>query len=431
MQEQELIAVRIKDGIFAGNVTAAEDREFLGMNKITHIINCAGGEIADYFVGDAELKYLSFPWKDIGSVCTTMLFDMADDNINRTVAFIDEAIATGNCVLVHSFYGVSRSPALIAAYFMVKYGWKLENALSFLEMAHPDVAIKPHFLRQLRTFAKRHEVQNDIFDRTVDDAHFGLDNDQWMLRNTLLNGLAFEEQQANELYKQCTAKVDVGARTGKKKRGRITFVDTSKGPEVEAFSTTPVVAITPVHHVDPTAGTDAAAASFVGSQGPVALKSGRRSPSILSRSTSPCPYRLESDPEACPKGRQKLALLPAAAPAAPPEVIKPVAIRSTNVSSDRPSSAAPTSIPESVRAPGGMAAADRPSSRPPPPPPAAEAAEAAVVPKMDYARLAPPVAHPPRTQFALKSGNKIRKGSPLPMQGNKKPKTLRKLSPGV
>lgn len=323
MEEIELIAVRIKDGIFAGNVAASEDREFLGMNKITHIINCAGAEVADCFVGDPELHYLSFPWKDTaGTVCTTILFDPNDKNINKAVEFIDEAMALGDCVLVHSYNGISRSPALIAAYFIVKYGWKLESALSFLRMAHPDVNIKPHFLQQLRLFAKRHHVEFDIFDRTVDDSSFGLDNDQWMLRNTLLNGLTYPEQEANDLFHVCTAKVEVGTKVNKGsssgKRLRISFVDTKQGTGVDAANSTPVVpGRTPptALHADPNAARNGTEEHFVGSQGPVALRMGSRSPSILSRSTSPCSRHLESDPRTNPKGRQELKKLPSGRPA--------------------------------------------------------------------------------------------------------------------
>ncbi|CCW63352.1 unnamed protein product [Phytomonas sp. EM1] len=303
MAELELIAVRVKDGIFIGNITAAEDGEFLSMNKITHIINCTGDEIGNLFAGNPQFKYISFPWKDtLSSVCPTMLFDVSDENINRAVQFIDEAVNSGNCVLVHSCYGISRSPTLVAAYLMIKYDWKLESAFSFLHMSHPDMLIKPHFLRQLRLFAKRHHIDCDIFDKEVNDSEFGLDNDQWMLRNTFLNGLCFQEQQLHELHRKCTAKIDVGTRIHtERNKPRVSFVDNVRRGNVDVVKNTSLTNTKSVRHLDPY--TDTASDNSISSRGLIALSFGERSLSIMNRSSSPCTRKLESDSVTCPKGR--------------------------------------------------------------------------------------------------------------------------------
>ncbi|KEG12085.1 putative dual specificity protein phosphatase [Trypanosoma grayi] len=382
---QELIAVRVKDGIFVGNVTAAQDREFISMNKVTHVINCAGGELPDLFMDDG-VKYLTFPWKDTpGAVCTAVMFDSADENIKRAVKFIDEAIEAGDCVLVHSRYGLSRSPALIAAYFIVKYGWKLDSAISFLEMAHKDMSIKPHFLRQLRMFAKRNSVEHDVFDLDVDDSQFGLDNDQWMLRNTLLNGLISDMQRQNELYKFCTGKLEVGqpvkpsdsrAGTHGKKSRRIVFVDTKQGTHVDSVTGSPVVMVQPKQQQLDSSN------HFVGFQGSVALRARRRSGSIMSRSITPCGRRAESDPHTNPRGRQELSLRSDGKTG-----------RSASIPDGATSSqAARTASGHSTLDGGSHAGAE-------------------------YRHVAPPntVHAPLRSPFAaLTSSHKYRKGSPLP-----------------
>lgn len=307
---QELVAIRVKDGIFVGNITASQDHDFIVMNKITHIINCAGGELQDLFMDDG-VKYLTFPWKDTaGSLCTAVMFDSADENVERTVSFIDEALEVGNCVLVHSYNGLSRSPALIAAYFIVKFGWKLDSALSFLEMAHKDMCIKPHFLRQLRMFANRNYVDHDVFDLDVDDSQFGLDNDQLMLRNTLLNGLNYDVQRRNELYKLCTSRVELGvpiklrdsrAAAHENKGKHIVFIDTNQGTHINSTSGSPVVSAKSLQQLDPK--------HFIGFHGSVALRGRRRNGSIMSRSITPCSRRAESDPCINLRGRQELPLL--------------------------------------------------------------------------------------------------------------------------
>jgi hypothetical protein len=421
----DLIAVRVKDGIFAGNRGAAGDRTFLIMNKITHVINCAGAEVGDFFAGEPEFRYLSFPWKDAaGSVCTTILFDAADDNVTRAVAFIDEALAAGECVLVHSVYGKSRSPALIIAYLIMKYGWKLESALAYMNMAHPDAEIKPHFQRQLRQFAKRHDADRDIFAQDVDDSHFGLDNDQWMLRNTLLNGLLYDSQVANPLYKQCTEKVDVGVPVNPKTaaaRPRITFVDTKKGTDTESTVSCPVVNFTTPFHADPTI-TDPS--SFIGHRGTASLRMPRRSTSILSRSTSPCERHLESDPRSCPKGKQTLVVVhsgvtetttstaASSSAASAGKVERPPTLRTNAAPASRTHS---SSSHLSDRDRGRVREMEADSFLAQPRQSSLESTRS-----IDYSRLAPP--SQVRSPFAtLASSHKYRIGSPLPMSKEKKP----------
>ena len=38
-------AVKVKDGLFLGDQYSAQDLEFLAVNKISHIVNCAGRQI--------------------------------------------------------------------------------------------------------------------------------------------------------------------------------------------------------------------------------------------------------------------------------------------------------------------------------------------------------------------------------------------------
>jgi protein-tyrosine phosphatase len=304
---QPLIAVRIKDGIFVGNVSAAHDEDFLYVNKVTHIVNCAGAEVPDLFA-DSGIEYLTFPWKDTpGVVNTTVMFDSADRNIEQVVRFMDKAIENGDCVLVHSVYGLSRSAALVAAYFMVKYGWKVDNALSFLNMAHQEMNIKPHFLRQLRMFAKRHDVEADVFSLDVDDSNFALDNDQWMLRNTLLNGFTSDVQSKNELHSDCSARValpELLYKNPAKRRRRLSFVDTRQGTAVGSTASTPVVNIKTWsnHHTDPNSDVG----NFPGAAGPRAIRSSKPKAPIAARHGTPNTRPLESRPEVNAKGRQIL-----------------------------------------------------------------------------------------------------------------------------
>ena len=175
-----LLAVRIMDGLFVGNSIAAQDDEFLFSNKVSHVVNCAGLEAANIYA-DHGIEYLTFPWRDVP---TTVLLDSRDRNITRVANFIDQAFEKGECVLVQSFHGNSRSCVLIAAYFIFKYSWSLESTLAFMQVAHPDMRIKNYFLRQLKEFARKNNATKDIFSvdlpsSTEEEIH------QLLLKNTV------------------------------------------------------------------------------------------------------------------------------------------------------------------------------------------------------------------------------------------------------
>eukprot|EP00758_Cryptobia_borreli_P010723 Tbor_TRINITY_DN5595_c1_g1::TRINITY_DN5595_c1_g1_i1::g.13303::m.13303 len=329
MNDQPLIAVRIKDGIFVGNVTAAHDEEFLYMNKVTHILNCSGTEVRNMFGNDPCIKYLTFPFKDSTAISNLtassgVMFDTHDRNIDKVVVFIDEALACGECVLVHCVNGLSRSCCIVAAYFVAKYGWKLENALSFLQMAHQEMEILPCWMRQLRLFAKRHLVANDVFDPEVDDSTFALDNDQWMLRNTLLNGLSSNIQEGNALFKECISKNPIYEAAYKppiRRRRRITYVDTHQGTNVASNVTTPVVNRPVPRHIGRAgdfSGTDGVKALLSGPKersvtfrelaGSVKNQVGPTGEPILARSVPPNTRGLESPSDVNARGRQQLRL---------------------------------------------------------------------------------------------------------------------------
>lgn len=55
------MATKIKDGLFIGDAEASQDPEFIELNKITFVINCAGREMPNLWEQHG-LHYLTFPW---------------------------------------------------------------------------------------------------------------------------------------------------------------------------------------------------------------------------------------------------------------------------------------------------------------------------------------------------------------------------------
>eukprot|EP00996_Jenningsia_fusiforme_P002421 NODE_324_length_2455_cov_26.194929_g300_i0.p1 GENE.NODE_324_length_2455_cov_26.194929_g300_i0~~NODE_324_length_2455_cov_26.194929_g300_i0.p1 ORF type:complete len:720 (+),score=161.75 NODE_324_length_2455_cov_26.194929_g300_i0:215-2374(+) len=214
----QLIAVRIKDGLFVGNVVASQEEEFLFLNKVVHIINCASNQAPNLF-DQAGVAYISFPWEEDGS---TVLFDADDRVLDQIFQFIDKGLENGESVLVHSWNGVSRCCAAIAAYMMIKYGWALSNTLHYLQVTHPDVAIHSNYLRQLRAVARKHALGSDIFAPLNDLSHLPLDNEQYLLRNTFFNALPYNAER-NDPLRKVVMQFEAGVK--KKKKRRLKFVD--------------------------------------------------------------------------------------------------------------------------------------------------------------------------------------------------------------
>ncbi|KAJ9455132.1 dual specificity protein phosphatase [Diplonema papillatum] len=248
MAGQQLVAVRIKDGLFVGNQTSSQDDEFLFMNKVSHIVNCSGSETPNLYQ-QANIHYLSFHWRDLPN---TILFDAEGRNVRQIYEFIEKGLDKGECVLIHSVLGISRCCAVVAAYLMQKYGWSLENTVAFMRTAHPDMDIKPYFLRQLGILARRLEQEYDIFHPEVDYQGFALDNEQWMLRNTYVNSLGFDHAQTAGIRKEViefeeSERLKAAARPAKRKR--LTFSDTGQPTTVASATTRPVIAGKPIPDV--------------------------------------------------------------------------------------------------------------------------------------------------------------------------------------
>eukprot|EP01062_Namystynia_karyoxenos_P019138 TRINITY_DN17171_c0_g1_i1.p1 TRINITY_DN17171_c0_g1~~TRINITY_DN17171_c0_g1_i1.p1 ORF type:complete len:668 (+),score=101.30 TRINITY_DN17171_c0_g1_i1:104-2107(+) len=210
-----LLAIRIKDGIFVGNRTSSEDEDFLIQNKVSHIVNCAGGEIPNLYHA-AGIMYLTFHWRDVPQ---QRLLDERGQEVQRLEQFVDSALAKGECCLIHGACGVNRSCAAMAAYLMSKYGWQCNNTISFMELAHPDMDVKPYFIRQLRAIGERLQGSSsavDVFHPDLDTTNFCLDNEQWALRNTYLNALPYDHARNARLRQE----VEAASAGVKRKKGR-------------------------------------------------------------------------------------------------------------------------------------------------------------------------------------------------------------------
>jgi dual specificity phosphatase 12 len=122
--ENPLSVDMIEDRLYLGNCTAAQNINFLKENKISHILTIDSFPIASFVHStlNVEIKYIQ-------------IADMNRENILQhfpeCIEFINEALKDPNAsngVLVHCFYGVSRSSTIVIAYLMKKYSIGYQKA---------------------------------------------------------------------------------------------------------------------------------------------------------------------------------------------------------------------------------------------------------------------------------------------------------------
>jgi protein-tyrosine phosphatase len=151
--------VKLKDGLFFGDVTAAQDIDFVSANKVRRIINCACRQVPNLFTH--EVEYLSYTWQDND---VQEILDRSDHVVNEACRFIDEVLDRGESVLVHSYRGKSRCVTLLTAYLMKKYRWTANKALQYIQSRRKDIGIKPAFHRQLLQYERRLRNQGRLTD---------------------------------------------------------------------------------------------------------------------------------------------------------------------------------------------------------------------------------------------------------------------------
>lgn len=120
------------------------------------------------------------------------MLDVEDAVADSCFEFIEEALAKGMSVLIHSVKGQSRACTVVCSYVMRKYRWALLKSLEFLNSRISDFEIRPAFIHQLTAYENRLIARGlgpktfdwtDVFDKTTND----FENEELLLRNTYIN----------------------------------------------------------------------------------------------------------------------------------------------------------------------------------------------------------------------------------------------------
>lgn len=132
----------VPDLLYLGPVTATSNAAFLESAGITHILSIGRSAQNTHTSGSRTIEYIKLP-----------LQDTPESDIRQTVTtackVIGKAKKEGGKVLVHCQAGISRSPAICAAYLMKNEGLSLREALETLVEKRETASPNEGFLKQL------------------------------------------------------------------------------------------------------------------------------------------------------------------------------------------------------------------------------------------------------------------------------------------
>jgi len=131
----------VKDQLYLGNLSGALSVEQRDQFSITHIVSVC----PDY--PSTGSRHLTIAVQD--SEHENLLIHLAE-----ACCFIQNALNQGGRILLHCVMGISRSPAVLAAYIMKARNMTASNAIRFIKQRRPQVHPNYGFIKQLDVFEK-------------------------------------------------------------------------------------------------------------------------------------------------------------------------------------------------------------------------------------------------------------------------------------
>ena len=135
---------RISNNLYVGSGAASRDAKSLKHEGITHIVNAAS--LTECCCYPEEMKYMAIALLDSD---TQNLMK----HLEETNHFIKSAIDAGGTVLIHCHEGVSRAPAICAAYLMKLLNIDSSSAIYRIKSVKADVNPIENFRKQLQLYA--------------------------------------------------------------------------------------------------------------------------------------------------------------------------------------------------------------------------------------------------------------------------------------
>lgn len=137
---------QVEKNLYLGNVTTAMDLDWLKKHNISHILTietCPLPQKIETFMPHITFQY--FHLADMPRADILSLFQSSFE-------FLDKALESGGTVLVHCFYGVSRSATLVIAYLMKKYSMSFSDAYELVKQKRKIAYPNRGFQEQLKLY---------------------------------------------------------------------------------------------------------------------------------------------------------------------------------------------------------------------------------------------------------------------------------------
>lgn len=139
--------------IWIGNQLCANDVNRLRDLGITHVLNMAGGTIAQPPIDEyqeQQIQYLELEGHDVES------FPLLQRHYKKAKDFISQAAAQKGICLVYCEGGLNRSCLIVAAVVMVETQWNVLKTVQLIRRQRGDYALMNEgFQEQLVAFARR------------------------------------------------------------------------------------------------------------------------------------------------------------------------------------------------------------------------------------------------------------------------------------
>lgn len=136
----------IEPNLFLSNLTVATDVDWLRRNKITHILTVESFPLPQKvttYLPDITLKYIQV---------TDMPREDLLNHFESSSEFIRKALESNGKVLVHCYFGMSRSATLVIAYIMKKYRMGFNDAYELVRQKRRFVCPNLGFQAQLKLY---------------------------------------------------------------------------------------------------------------------------------------------------------------------------------------------------------------------------------------------------------------------------------------
>ncbi|EDW56183.1 dual specificity protein phosphatase MPK-4 [Drosophila sechellia] len=137
----------VDTGLFLGNLTAATHMETLRSFKITHILTLDSVPLPQHIL---EASFLTTKYIQIADMPREDILQ----HLEGCVDFISSALAQQGNVLVHCYFGVSRSSSTVIAYIMKRHNLDFLPAYELVKAKRRFVQPNAGFVSQLKLFRR-------------------------------------------------------------------------------------------------------------------------------------------------------------------------------------------------------------------------------------------------------------------------------------